>query len=142
MKGLSQVITSALILAVGISVAGVYANWAPDFAERVAEDTADQQNQDLRCRNAGIRINGAVYDLTGNFTEVEITNIGTIDLRDDLTVTSVNQSRVIGNKEINQIEVESTRIVQVESDEKPESVVITSSGCPDLEASIQNIEEK
>jgi hypothetical protein len=142
MKGISQVITSALILAVGLSIAGVYANWAPDFAERVAGDTADQQNQDLRCRNAGIRINSAVYDLTGNFTEAEITNTGTINLRDDLTVTSVNQSRVIGNKEINQIEVESTRIVQVESDEKPESVVVTSSGCPDLEASIQNIEEK
>lgn len=142
MKGLSQVVTSALILAVGISVAGVYANWAPDFAGEVAGETADQQNQDLRCSNSALRVNSAVYDLTGNFTEIEITNTGTINLRNELTAASLNQSRIIGQTEINRIDVEATRITQIDSDEKPESVVITSSECPDLEASIDSISEK
>lgn len=142
MKGLSQVITSTLILAVGVSVAGVYANWAPDFAEGVAGETADQQNQEMRCDNSAVRIDSAAYDLTGNFTEVEMTNTGTINLRDELTAASVNNSRIIGTTDINEIEVDSTRIVRVDSDEKPDSMVITSNECPNLETSTDIIQEK
>jgi hypothetical protein len=142
MKGLSQVITSALILAVGVSVAGVYANWAPDFAEGVADETADQRNQDLRCSNSALRIDTAAYDVTGNFTEVEITNTGTINLRDGLTAASIENSGVLGTSDINQIEVDSTRIVRIDSDEKPDSVIITSKDCPEIEASTTNVPEK
>lgn len=141
MKGVSQVITSALILAVAISVAGIYANWAPDFAERIAGETADQQNDNLRCRNAGLRINNAEYDLSGNFTDVEVTNIGTIDLRNGLTAIAFNQSRTIGTTDFSQIEVDTTRVVRVDSDEIPEEVAVLSKECgEEVDASTRNIE--
>jgi hypothetical protein len=140
MKGLSQVITSALILAVGISVAGVYANWAPDLAEGIAGETAEQQNQNLKCRNAGLRINSAEYSLSGNFTDIEVTNIGTVDLRNGLTAASFNQSRTIGKTDFSQIEVDATRNIRVESDEIPEEVGVFSSECgEDVDASTQDI---
>lgn len=134
MKGLSQVITSALILAVGVAVAGVYANWAPDFAEGIAGETADQQNQRLKCRNAGLRISSAEYDRTGNFTDIELKNTGTINLRKSLTIAILNNSRIINTTQVNQIEVDETRTRRIPGQEIPDEVVITSEDCPDIRA--------
>lgn len=140
MKGLSQVITSTLILAVGISIAGIYANWAPGFAEDVAADAADQRNQELRCSNADLRLENVKYDLTGGFTEIKVVNTGTINLRDDLTAATFNQSRTIGSTEINQIEVDTTRKIRVNSNEIPEQAAVISDGCEELETSTRDIE--
>lgn len=139
MKGISQVITSALILAVGVAVAGVYANWAPDFAGDVAGDIADQQNQDLKCGNAELRIDSAEYSLSGNFTEIDIVNTGTINLRGGLIAASFNQSRIIGSTNISQIEADSTRTTRIDSDEIPEEVAVASKECGEVEATSQNI---
>lgn len=139
MKGISQVITSALILAVGVAVAGVYANWAPDFAGDVTGEIASQQNQDLKCNNAGLRIDSAEYSLSGSFTELDIVNTGTINLRGGLIAASFNQSRIIGSTNISQIEADSTRTTRIDSNEIPEEVVVASKECGEVEDSIQNI---
>lgn len=141
MKGISQVITSALILAVSISVAGIYANWAPEFAGDLAGETADQQNREIKCRNANLRISSAEYDLTANFTDVEVTNTGTINLRNGLEAVSINQSRVIGSTNFSQIEVDSTRFIRVDSEEIPEVVVVLSEECgEDVNAETRSID--
>lgn len=140
MKGLSQVIASTLILAVGISIAGIYANWAPNFAEDIAGETADQRNQELRCSNADLRLENVKYDLTGGFTEIKLVNTGTINLRDDLTAATFNQSRTIGSTKINQIEVDTTRTIRVDSTEIPDQAAIISNYCEQLETSTSNIE--
>lgn len=140
MKGLSQVIASTLILAVGISIAGIYANWAPNFAEDVAADAAERENQELRCSNADLRLENVKYDLTGGFTEIKLVNTGTINLRDDLTAATFNQSRTIGSTEINQIEVDTTRTIRVDSTEIPDQAAIISNDCEQLETSTSNIE--
>ncbi|PSH01973.1 MAG: hypothetical protein BRC27_00225 [Nanohaloarchaea archaeon SW_10_44_10] len=139
MKGVSQVITSALILAVGVAVAGVYANWAPDFAGGITEDIAGQQSQNLKCNNVGLRIDSAEHSLSGNFTEVVFINTGTINLRKGLTVAAINQSR-IKSTDISKIEANSTRTVRIDGDEIPEEVIVTSDECRDVEASTENIE--
>ncbi|PSG98502.1 MAG: hypothetical protein BRC29_00050 [Nanohaloarchaea archaeon SW_7_43_1] len=139
MKGVSQVITSALILAVGVAVASVYAGWAPDFAEDLTNEVAGQQEQNLKCDNVGLRIDKAEYKFSGNYTEVVVINTGTINLRKGLTAASINQSR-IKSTEISKIEANSTRVVRIDGDEVPEEVIVTSDECRELEASTQNIE--
>lgn len=141
MKGLSQVITSALILAIGVAVASIYGSWAPEFAGNVSERTANQQNEDLRCSNAALRINSAVYDLTANFTEIEVTNVGTIDLRSGLTAVTFNQSRITGRTNFDRIEVDSTRVVSVDGDEIPEEAAVLTDECgEEVNAYTRNIE--
>jgi len=138
MKGVSQVITSALILAAGVAVAGVYAEWAPDFAGGITEDVAGQQSQNLKCNNVRLKIDSAKYSFSGNFTEVDVVNTGTINLRKGLTIAAINQSR-IESTDISKIEANSTRTVRIDGDEVPEEVIVTSDECRDIEASTRNI---
>lgn len=131
MKGVSQVLTSTIILAVAISVAGVYSNWAPGFAEDITGETADQTNRDIRCGNAELSIAVAEYDLSGNFTDVELRNSGTIDFNGGIEiVTFGNESQIIGQETMENLEAAETGQINVYSDEIPERMAASSSDCP------------
>lgn len=137
MKGITQVVTAALILAVAVAVAGVYANWAPTFSEKAAENVRDQSNQEIKCSNAGFSIKKAVYDLSGNFTEVEVKNTETINFYNDFEAVAINSSRsniILGKDTLDQLEVNQVRTFRINSDKVPEEVYISSKDCPQLKA--------
>lgn len=131
MKGVSQVLTSTIILAVAVSVAAVYGNWAPGFAGDITGETADQTNRDIRCGNAALSIATAEYDLSGNFTEVELRNSGTINLNQGVEVVVFNnQSQIIGQDVIQSIQAAETGQTRIDSDEVPDRMAASSRDCP------------
>ncbi|MFB6208546.1 MAG: hypothetical protein ABEJ56_00215 [Candidatus Nanohaloarchaea archaeon] len=133
MKGISQIITATLILLVGMSMASVYASWAPEFSRNVTSSVAEQENRKIECRNAGFSIKRAKYDFSANFTRVTVLNTGTINFEEDLTVASINNSRILNTKEVELLEVDEERNVTLDSNKTPGKVVIASSNCPEME---------
>lgn len=138
-KGISEIISSVLLLAIAVSVAGVYSQWAPDFAESASETAGTQAENQIKCSNAAFDISEISYDRTGQITEFNISNKGTINFENDITITSVNSSQIVGQKTIKQLEVEETQQVELQSDKIPELLVASSQECPELRVSEENI---
>ena len=130
MKGVSQVLSSTIILAVAVSVAGVYSNWAPEFAGSITGETADQANRDIRCGNAALTIETAEYDLSGNFTEVELRNSGTIDLNNGTNLVAYGENGILARTVMGSVEAGDTLQERLDSDQAPERIAASSRDCP------------
>lgn len=131
-KGISEIVSSALILAIAVSVAGVYAQWAPDFSENTTENIAGQSENQIKCSNAAFNIEGAKYDITGELAEFNLSNKGTINFFDDITVAAINSSRITKQKTIGELEVEETQRVDLDSNKTPDKIIASSKDCPEL----------
>ena len=140
MKGVSQVLTSAIILAVAVSVAGIYSTWAPDIAERITGEVADQTNRDIKCGNAALTIESAEYDLSGNFTEVDLRNSGTINFNSGINVVTFdNRSKIIGQSVMEGLRADENIQERVYSEEVPARLAASSKDCPEIVVSTEVI---
>lgn len=139
-KGVSQIISSVLLLALTVSIAGIYSQWAPEFSSSTGKEVANQADNNLKCNNAAFGISEAEYDITGQLLKLQISNRGTINFNNDITVSSVKSSRIIKQKTIGSLGVDESRLVEIKSEEAPELIVITSQECPDLERIEENID--
>lgn len=139
-KGISQILSSVLLLAVTVSIAGVYSQWAPSFSSDTSQQVADQADSNLKCGNAAFGVSDVNYDITGNILTLEISNGGTINFNDDITVTGFNSSEIIAERQIGSLGVDENRFVEVRSDRVVEVVVVTSSACPELEVVEEDVE--
>lgn len=140
-KGISEIISSVLLLAIAVSVAGVYSQWAPEFSRNTSEEIANNADNRLKCSNAAFGVSDVKYDIVGQTLSFELSNQGTIAFSNDLIVTAVNSSEIIGQKTITSLEVDGTQSVELETDRGPEVLVISSQECPDLRFTEENIEE-
>lgn len=131
-KGISQVISSTLMIAIAVSIAGLYAQWAPDFSQGTTGQVADSINQDIACRNAAVDLKKPVYDQSGQRTTVDIENTGTISFYDSVNVYALNNSQVIQEFQIADLEVGETRTLEINSSEIPNKIVTTVDTCPSL----------
>ncbi|MBC5793486.1 MAG: hypothetical protein H8Z69_05650 [Nanohaloarchaea archaeon] len=137
--GISALVSSVLLLAVAVSIAGIYSSWAPELAQDATKEAADQANNQITCRNAGFNIRSVSYDITGNLAEVEIINTGTINLYDDLTLVALNMSEVTGQKTLNELEVGDELVTELRSEKIPETIIASSSECPEKRVSTDSI---
>lgn len=140
-KGISEIISSVLLLAIAVSVAGVYSQWAPDFSRNTSQEIANNADNQVKCGNAAFGISNVKYDIVGQTLNLEVSNKGTIAFYNDITVTAVNSSEIVGQKTITTLEVGDTRSIELETDREPEIVVASSQECPDLRSTEDNIEE-
>lgn len=134
-KGISSVIVSVLLVAVGLAVVSIYAQWAPTFAENVTSDFTDQTQEDIKCDNAGLSVREPVYDRTGQLFTYKIQNTGTIRFSGDVNSILVNQSEVVNTSIITGLEVEETREVQIKTGKIPDKLIVTPTDCPSVKAS-------
>lgn len=139
MKGISTIISSVLVLAIGISVVSIYSGWAPEFAETIVGDVEDNVDQDIQCRNANLRITDAEYFENALEIDVKVSNTGTIRFRDSIQVAAINQSRIVGEGEISSLEVGSEQQITFQTSEEPTSVVANSRDCPELRSEESSI---
>ena len=139
-KGISEIVSSVLILAIAVSVAAVYAQWAPDFSENTTQQVADQANNQLKCSNAAFNIRTVEYDRTAQLATFNISNTGTINFNNDITVTAVNSSQITGQKTIASLEVEETQLVELQTDKIPGTLIASSQECPELRSTEDNID--
>lgn len=139
-KGISEIISSVILLAVAISIAAVYAQWAPDFSRNTTQQVADQTQNELKCSNAAFDISEASYDITGQLIRFKISNKGTINFNDDITVTAINSSQISAQKTIGQLEVEETQQIEIDSNTTPELLIASSKDCPELRMNEESID--
>lgn len=131
-KGISPIVSSVLVLAVAISVMGIYANWAPDFAGDLAGEFSNQSDQRIKCSNAGIAVRNAVYDKTGRQVEFEVENTGTIRFNTEVFTAAVNNSQVIGRNTFTGLDVEETQTLLIETDRIPGQLIASTNDCPEV----------
>lgn len=131
-KGLSQIVSSVLLLAIAISIAGVYSQWAPDYSRNTSQKVADQAENQMKCSNAAFDISEAEYDITGQRATLKLSNKGTINFNNDIEITVVNSSQITGQKTIGNLEVEETQLIDIESEKIPEALIASSQECPEL----------
>jgi len=140
-KGISEIVSSVLLLTIAVSVAGVYSQWAPELSRNTGDRIEDQTANQLKCNNAAFGTTGAKYDTTTQTLRFELSNKGTINFNNDLTVTAVNSSEIVGQKKISSLMVDNTRSIELETDRVPEILIVNSQECPDLQVSEDSIEK-
>lgn len=131
-KGISQVISSTLLIAVAVSIAGLYAQWAPDFSQDTTGQVAEDINSDIKCRNAGVDISEAFYDKSGQRTTFELRNTGTISFYRSITVYALQDSQVMHTMNVSELEVDETQDLEIESDLVPDTIIASIKTCPSL----------
>lgn len=139
-KGISEIISSILLLAIAVSIAGVYSQWAPEYSKNASQQVSDQAENKLKCSNAAFDISEVKYDITGQRATLNISNKGTINFNNDITITVINSSQITGEKTIGQLEVEETQYTAVGSDKIPEAVIASSQECPELRETEESID--
>lgn len=133
MKGVSSIITAAFLIAISVSVVGIYSEWAPDFARNITAESSEQSNRNLRCSNAALAISDPVYDRSGDQVDFELENSGTIRFTQQITVTAFNNSLPVNNTTFNGLEVGESESSNIRTGKIPENLLAVSSECPDVE---------
>jgi flagellin-like protein len=132
MKGISNVITTALLLAISVSIAGLYASWAPQFSQNITENAANQNQENMRCDNAGISIQNPTYYTGSKIVVFNVRNTGTIRFTDPLEIAVFNGTRPMNRTTVSELEVGESDRYEIFSSKKVSRVLATSSECPDV----------
>lgn len=77
-KGISPIIASVLLLAVTLSIMGIFSGWAPQLVQSVTEDTSNRTDHRLNCNDADLGFETASF--SGSNLDVAIRNTGNYDL--------------------------------------------------------------
>lgn len=85
-KGISPILASVLLLAVTISVAGVFSGWAPNIADTVTGQTENQTQHRLDCNQASAEFISATYDSGNNETATALRNSGRADFKELIVI--------------------------------------------------------
>ena len=140
-KGISPILASVLLLAVTISVAGVFSGWAPNLAQTVTDQTGNQTEERLSCNQASAEFISANYDSGSSEVTVALRNTGGEDFdelilaafdSDDLIVAQTNVSVSSGS-------VANTTISGVSS--LPAYINLYSQQCGDVSGTIDDISQ-
>jgi len=131
-KGISEIISSVLLLAIAVSIAGVYSQWAPEFSKETTQEIADQSQNQIKCSNAAFEMSEVQYDITGQISTLKLSNKGTINFYKDIGVTAINSSEIIGRTTIQDLEVEETQLIELQTEKIPETIIAISNECSEL----------
>lgn len=132
-KGISDIIGVALILAIGITLTGLYSNWAPDFAKNNTQQIADNANHEIKCRNAAVSIRSPVYYRSANLTEFEVENSGTITLSEGVQIAALNSSSILNRTSISRLDVGENVDAEIYSKRSPDTLLVASEECPSID---------
>lgn len=136
-KGISALISTVLIMAVTVSLAGLFSSWAPGLINNVTNDVDNQTDERLTCNEGSVDIVSAKY-YSGENTTAVIRNTGTIDLKklrisawdNDLPMNSTTISVSPGN----------FTSENISTDSKPTSVRAFSKRCGDITSIFEDIQ--
>lgn len=131
MKGITQIIGSALLLAIGISIAGIYGTFASDFAQGTGSEISEETRSEINCNSASVDIRDLRYTSTPA-VRFRIVNTGTVDLNGVSMVAISNTSNIINSTEIERLSVSESRRIALPASSKPEFVTGAVDECPRL----------
>lgn len=131
MKGISQILGSTLLLAVGVSVAGIYSTFAGDFGQNTGSEIAEDTRSGIKCNGASVDIRNPRYS-AADTARFDVVNTGTVDLRGVSTFAISDSSGIINRTRIDTLSVSETRSVALRAQSPPEYATVTVDECPDL----------
>lgn len=138
-KGISPIIASVLLLAVALSVVGVFSGWAPQLAQDVTESTENSTMETIACNEAGLEIRSAYHN--GSELTVNLRNSGSEDL-DDIAVVAYDDNESIMDRNqtvsVNSGDIKDTSLSDVGS--PPARVEALSGDCTSVTTTTTDIE--
>lgn len=140
-KGISPILASVLLLAVTISVAGVFSGWAPNLTQAVLGQTENQTEHRLDCNQASAEFISATYDSTNSEVTTALRNNGRADFEELILVAFDSDDNLMAqtNVSVNAGSVENTVISSVSSE--PAYVNLYSQQCGDVSDTIEDINQ-
>lgn len=140
MKGISELVTVAFLIAIGVSVVTIYADWAPRFAENITRQTSENSDEELRCSNAAVAISEPLYDRSGDIVTFELENPGTIRFTKDIRVIALTGSIPTNNTTLDGLEVGESESGSIITQREPDTLIAGSFECPGVEDEEDKIE--
>lgn len=129
-KGISPLIASVLLLAVTLSIAGIFSGWGPGIISSVTEETSNQTDRQISCNEASVEITAAKH-YEGENTSVVLRNRGRMDL-DDLRVIAFQDDDLPINRTTTSLNIGNFTTINVSTDSKPSYVQVFSDYCSDV----------
>lgn len=142
-KGISPILASVLLLAVTISVAGVFSGWAPNIAQAVTSQTENQTQHRLDCNEASATLVSATYNISGNEdVDVTLRNNGRADFK-ELIIAAFDSNNALMTQTDN-ITVESGELTNESItgvNPEPSYIQLYSEKCGDVSDRIDDINQ-
>lgn len=138
-KGVSPIIASVLLLAVSISVVGIFSGWAPNLVQGVTEETENSTYKTLGCNEAGIEIRSAFYDTNSGDLTVSLRNTGPENLPKISVVAYTGNQTIIDQTETN-ITSGEVKGVTFNAGSQPSYVEALSTRCSEVTYTLNDIE--
>lgn len=103
MKGVSTILTSALLIVFALAVAAVYSGWLINFTRTTTKDVSEYSDKRIECSYGGIALSNLEYNatsgnLTGNVENIDIIPLGNIDL--EIFYDNATKQKMDLNKEL------------------------------------------
>lgn len=104
MKGISPFIATVLLVAVAITVAGIFSGWFTNFIKSMTSMISEREGTRVECTYGGISLSDLEYnstskDLSGYIENIDIIPLGNIDLEvfyDNATKEKKDLNKVLG----------------------------------------------
>jgi len=140
-KGISPILASVLLLAVTISVAGVFSGWAPNLAESITSQTENQTQQRISCNEASAEFISASYDSANSEVNTALRNTGNTDFDELILVAFDSDDGLMAQTNISVAAgtVANTAISGVNSE--PAYLNLYSQECGDVSGTIDDINQ-
>ena len=141
-KGISPILASVLLLAVTLSVAGVFSGWAPDIAKKVTDQTTNNTEHQLNCNKASAELISATYNSSGNDVAITLRNNGREDLS-NLILAAFDSNDGLMDQTVNVSADSGTLINDSISSlsSKPASIQLYSETCGDVTDELEEINQ-
>lgn len=84
-KGISPLLTSVLLIALVIAVAGIYTGWFTNFIRDITSTIGEHSEKKVECSYGGIALDDLEYNstsgyLSGNIENTNMISLGNIDI--------------------------------------------------------------
>jgi flagellin-like protein len=136
-KGISALISTVLIMAVTVSLAGLFSSWAPGLINDVTDDVNNQTGERLACNEGSVDIVSAKY-YSGDNTTAVVRNTGSIEL-EELRISAWD-SDIPMNSTIVSVKPGNFTSENISTTSKPTSVRAFSRRCGDITAVFEDIQ--
>lgn len=141
-KGISPIVAAVLLVAVTLSVVGIFSGWAPNLIKDVTDETGNSTIQTLNCDQASIDIGPAFYNSTSDELTVAVRNSGRTDLPDIIVAAFNSNEQIIEQKSgVNRSSGELNDTVVSGVDETPSYIQAFSQECGNVQNTLEEINQ-
>ncbi len=118
-----------LVLAVAVSIASLYAGWAPAWTENITKSFTEDSREDIKCTNAGLSIRNAKYDRSDLDLTFDLVNTETVRFPGDINLLALNNSLVVKQKTVKGLDVGETLKVTMVIQKEPDQIMASPTDC-------------